>query len=227
MNFSFQRLSVAHLRKSLSFWCSTRKSKSGYGEVSRPPLHQARKRSTKINFLDPETARGLPREGGGEIEKFVPSLESLPSLGFRGREAGMSREFCRDVQDPWGCSKSLCKKSSCAFFVPYFSTSNRSYSDILRSPCRTPRGRWGQGPGSVDPRHPAGLPFQVLQSLAFRDTEKLSSIFPKIFPEISSGNPRTDPRNSHSLLEFSDTMRTLLGHCKDVGHRSAWYVLNF
>ena len=31
----------------------------------------------------------------------------------------MSREFCRDVPDPWGCSKSLCKKSSCAFFVPY------------------------------------------------------------------------------------------------------------
>ena len=25
---------------------------------------------------------------------------------------------CWDVPDPWGCSKSLCKKSSCAFFVP-------------------------------------------------------------------------------------------------------------
>ena len=33
----------------------------------------------------------------------------------------MSREFCRDVPDPWGCSKSLCKKSSCAFVVPYIS----------------------------------------------------------------------------------------------------------
>ena len=31
----------------------------------------------------------------------------------------MSREFCRDVPDPWVCSKSLCLKSSCAFFVPY------------------------------------------------------------------------------------------------------------
>ena len=31
----------------------------------------------------------------------------------------MSREFCRDVPDPWGCSKSSCKKTSCAFFVPY------------------------------------------------------------------------------------------------------------
>ena len=31
---------------------------------------------------------------------------------------GMSREFCRDVPDPWQCSKSLCKKTSCSFFVP-------------------------------------------------------------------------------------------------------------
>ena len=40
-------------------------------------------------------------------------------LGFRREEPGMSREFCRDVPDPWRCSKSFCKKSSCAFFVPY------------------------------------------------------------------------------------------------------------
>ena len=58
---------------------------------------------------------GLPREGVG-VEKFVPSLEVC--LGFRWREAGMSREFCRDVPDPWGCSKSLCKKDLCAFFAP-------------------------------------------------------------------------------------------------------------
>ena len=31
----------------------------------------------------------------------------------------MSRESCRDVPDPWGCSESLCKKSSCAFIVLY------------------------------------------------------------------------------------------------------------
>ena len=66
-------------------------------------------KSTKINFLGPETARwggGLPREGVA-AENFVPSLESLSSLGFEERNfAGMSREFCRDVPDPWGCSKS-------------------------------------------------------------------------------------------------------------------------
>ena len=30
----------------------------------------------------------------------------------------MSQEFCWDVPDPWGGSKSLCKSSSCSFFVP-------------------------------------------------------------------------------------------------------------
>ena len=54
--------------------------------------------------LGPETGGvgGLLREGAG-VEKFVPFLESLFSLGFE-REAGMSREFCRDVPEPWGLS---------------------------------------------------------------------------------------------------------------------------
>ena len=50
-------------------------------------LLQARKKSTKINFLCPETARwggGLPREGV-VAEKFVLSLEGLSSLGFEER----------------------------------------------------------------------------------------------------------------------------------------------
>ena len=51
---------------------------------------QARKKSTKIDFWGPETARwggGLPLE---EVmaEKFVPSLESLSSLGVDGRNLG-------------------------------------------------------------------------------------------------------------------------------------------
>ena len=36
----------------------------------------------------------------------------------------MSQEFCRDVPDPWRCSRSLCKKTSCAFFVPQISASS-------------------------------------------------------------------------------------------------------
>ena len=47
---------------------------------------QIRKKSTKIDFLGPETARwggGLPRTGV-VAENFVPALESLSSLGFEG-----------------------------------------------------------------------------------------------------------------------------------------------
>ena len=55
------------------------------------------------------------RVGGRKVRAL---LRKFVFLGFRREESGMSREFCRDVPDLWGCSKSLCKKSSCAFFVP-------------------------------------------------------------------------------------------------------------
>ena len=61
---------------------------------------QARKKSTKINFLGPETARsggGLPCEGVG-VEKFVPSLESLSSFGFEGRDLGCPKNFAGMLQ---------------------------------------------------------------------------------------------------------------------------------
>ena len=54
------------------------------------------------------------RRGGGR--KVRALLRKFVFLGFRGREPGMSWEFRRDVPDPWGCSKGLCKKSSCSFF---------------------------------------------------------------------------------------------------------------
>ena len=57
------------------------------------------------------------RRGGGRKLRARP--RKFVFLGFRREESGTSREFCRDVPDPWGCSKSLCKESSCAFFVPY------------------------------------------------------------------------------------------------------------
>ena len=83
-------------------------------------VFQARGKSTKINLLGPETAGwggGLPREGGGG-RKVRARPRKFVFLGFQGRESGMSRTFCRDVPNPWGCSKSLCKNSLCAFFVP-------------------------------------------------------------------------------------------------------------
>ena len=68
--------------------------------VSKPakcaaPLHQARKKSTKINFLGPESARwggGLPCEGV-VAKEFVLSLESLSSLGFEERNLGCPGNF--------------------------------------------------------------------------------------------------------------------------------------
>ena len=69
-------------------------------------LGQARKKSTKIHFLGPKTAEWggrLPRKGVG-VKTLVPSIESF-FFEVRRREPGMFREFCRDVPDSWGCSK--------------------------------------------------------------------------------------------------------------------------
>ena len=59
----------------------------------------------------------------------------------------------------------------------------------------------------VDPRFAAGLPFpvpQILEFTAFRDSGKCFQQLSRDFPGIFLGNPRADPRNSHSLLEFSE-----------------------
>ena len=78
---------------------------------------QARKKSTKINFLGPETVwwgGGLPREGV-VAEKFVLSLESLSSLGFEERNLGCPGNFAGMSRTPGGVQKVCAKKSSCAF----------------------------------------------------------------------------------------------------------------
>ena len=56
---------------------------------SRLGKTQARKKSTKIKHLGPETADGM----------------GWFSLGFEGYEPGMCRDLCRDVWDPKKCSK--------------------------------------------------------------------------------------------------------------------------
>ena len=71
----------------------------------------------------------------------------------------------------------------------------------------TPHWRWGQGPGSADPRFPAGLPFpvpEILEFVAFGDSGKIFQQFSRNFPGTFLQDSRKDPRNSHSLLEFSD-----------------------
>ena len=83
--------------------------------VKRVPRVQAREKSTKNNFLGPETARrgaGLPREGV-VAEKFVPFLESLPFLGFEERNLGCPGNFA-GMSRTLGCSKICAKK-----FLPF------------------------------------------------------------------------------------------------------------
>ena len=66
---------------------------------------------------------------------------------------------------------------------------------------------WAKVQGSVDPRFAAGLPFPVPQMLefkAFRNSGNFFQQFSRDFPGIFLGNARADPRNSHSLLEFSE-----------------------
>ena len=59
-----------------------------WGDSQVSDYFRQRKKSTKINFLCPEIAGrsgGLPR-GGVVAEKLIPSLGSLFSLGFEGRD---------------------------------------------------------------------------------------------------------------------------------------------
>ena len=79
------------------------------------------KKSTKsVTFWirRPPGGVGLFPHEGVVAEKFMPSLESLSSLGFEERNLACPK-YRWDLSDSWGCSKSWCNKSSCAFFVPY------------------------------------------------------------------------------------------------------------
>ena len=92
---------------------------------------QARKKSTKINFLGPETARwggGLPREGV-VAEKFVPSLESLSSLGFEERNLGCPGNFAGMSRTPGGVQKVCAKKVRAHFWFP-----NQDFHILLQDP---------------------------------------------------------------------------------------------
>ena len=83
---------------------------------------QARKESTKMNFLGLETARwggGLPREGV-VAEKFAPSLESLSSLGFEERLLGCPGNFSGMSRTPGGVQKVCAKKVRAHFSFPRF-----------------------------------------------------------------------------------------------------------
>ena len=85
-----------------------------------PDSLQARKKSTKIKFLGPETARwggGLPREGV-VAENFVPTLETLSSLGFEERNPGCPGNFAGMSRTPGGVQKVCAKKLRAHFSFP-------------------------------------------------------------------------------------------------------------
>ena len=86
----------------------------------RARLRLGRKKSTKIKFLGPETARwggGLPREGV-VAEKFVPGLESQSSLGFEERNLGCPGNFAGMSRTPGGFQKVCAKKVRAHFLFP-------------------------------------------------------------------------------------------------------------
>ena len=84
---------------------------------------QATKKSTKIDFLGPESAGW-----GGEVfhskgwwskSSCPPSKVCLPcQVGFRRRKPGTSRQNCWDVPDPWGSSKKFVQKMFMFIFRP-------------------------------------------------------------------------------------------------------------
>ena len=96
------------------------------------------KESTKINFLGPETARwggGLPCEGV-VAKKFVPSLESLSSLGFEDRNPGCPRNFA-GCPRPLGMFKKFVQKQfvrilRCLFIFVWKGISEGSFKNNLR-----------------------------------------------------------------------------------------------
>ena len=79
-----------------------------------------KKKSTKIKFLGPETARwggGLPREGV-VAENFVPALETLSSLGFEERNPGCPGNFAGMSRTPGAVQKVRAKKLRAHFSFP-------------------------------------------------------------------------------------------------------------
>ena len=80
------------------------------------------KKSTKINFLGPETARwsgGLPREGV-VAENFAPSREILCSLGFKERNPRCPGNFAGMSRTPGVVQKVCAKKVRAHFSFPIF-----------------------------------------------------------------------------------------------------------
>ena len=83
--------------------------------VKKKGLLQARKKSTKINFLGSGDRWGSStRRGGGRKVRALP--RKFVFLVFRREESGTSREFCQDVPDFWGVFRKLVQKEFVCIF---------------------------------------------------------------------------------------------------------------
>ena len=86
--------------------------------IWRPTVRQE-KRAQRLTFGSGDRPVGWgssTRRGGGRKVRALP--RKFFFLGFRREESGMSQEFCRDVLDSWGCSKSCAKKVRAHFSFP-------------------------------------------------------------------------------------------------------------
>ena len=146
--------------------------------------------SSKRNLQDPGCSftSNTDSVSAPDTLKTVTSLNSEKNEGGGGNSGGENIPFA-----DWNVSSVVFQKNS-----------RRLKLSISEN---TPHGRCRQGPGSVDPRFPAGLPFpvpEIQEFVAFRDPGKFFQQFSRDFPGVFPENPRTDPGNSHSLLEFSE-----------------------
>ena len=75
--------------------------------------------------------------------------------------------------------------------------------DFKNHPSRKDPGRWGQGPGSVDLRFPAGLPLpEILEFVAFRDLGKMFQQCCRDTPGVFSGTPEQTPETATAFSSF-------------------------
>ena len=157
--------------------------------------------------------------GGGQKVRALP--REFIFLGFGREELGMSRQFGRDVPDFWGSSKSLCKKRSCAFFVPY---PQFQMQRILQHRVMTLAVEWLFGLNYLVvfaiPREKLWRNVYKRQDLVKNATtvwQKYSQIFVLQFPgKIRAGHRRTFPAGSAGILTISDFCVHLDGETKDV-----------
>ena len=91
---------------------------SGENWLNVPRVRQG-KRAQRLTFWvwrPPGGVGVFTRRGGGRKVRARP--RKFVCLGFRRQESGMSRDFCRDVPDPWRCSKVSAKEVRAHFSFP-------------------------------------------------------------------------------------------------------------